>query len=95
MIRKDDLILVERIDRDYYTDGRGVVERTSYVFGIVASASRDGMAKTWHTIDSRVRTILRERAGQLADLVQDRRVVAELLGGTDAHCPRVKKAVAA
>lgn len=32
-------------------------------------------------IDTRVRTILRERAGQLADLVQDPRVVAELLGG--------------
>lgn len=33
------------------------------------------------TIDSRVRQILRERAGQLSDLVQDPRVVAELLGG--------------
>ncbi|MHA6626906.1 DEAD/DEAH box helicase [Pseudonocardia sichuanensis] len=33
------------------------------------------------TIDSRVRSILRERAGQLADLVQDPRIVAELLGG--------------
>jgi SNF2 family DNA or RNA helicase len=33
------------------------------------------------TIDSRVRTILKERAGQLSDLVQDKRIVAELLGG--------------
>jgi SNF2 family DNA or RNA helicase len=33
------------------------------------------------TIDSRVRAILRERAGQLSDLVQDPRIVAELLGG--------------
>lgn len=33
------------------------------------------------TIDTRVRTVLRERAGQLADLVQDPRIVAELLGG--------------
>lgn len=34
-----------------------------------------------NTIESRVRAVLRERAGQLADLVQDRRIVAELLGG--------------
>lgn len=35
------------------------------------------------TIDTRVRAVLRERAGQLADLVQDPRVVAELLGGSN------------
>lgn len=35
-----------------------------------------------NTIDTRVRAILRERAGQLADLVQDERIVMELLGGT-------------
>lgn len=34
-----------------------------------------------NTIDTRVRDVLRERAGQLADLVQDPRLVAELLGG--------------
>lgn len=34
------------------------------------------------TIDSRVRAVLRERAGQLADLVEDPRIVSELLGGT-------------
>jgi SNF2 family DNA or RNA helicase len=34
-----------------------------------------------NTIDSRVRSVLREKAGQLADLVQDPRIVAELLGG--------------
>lgn len=34
-----------------------------------------------NTIDTRVRAVLRERAGQLADLVQDPRLVAELLGG--------------
>jgi SNF2 family DNA or RNA helicase len=33
------------------------------------------------TIDTRVRSVLREKAGQLADLVQDKRIVAELLGG--------------
>ncbi len=35
-----------------------------------------------NTLDSRVRAVLRERAGQLADLVGDPRIVAELLGGT-------------
>jgi SNF2 family DNA or RNA helicase len=33
------------------------------------------------TIDARVRGVLREKAGQLADLLQDRRIVTELLGG--------------
>ena len=33
------------------------------------------------SIDTRVRAVLRERAGQLADLVQDPRIVTELLGG--------------
>jgi len=37
------------------------------------------------TIDSRVRAILRERAGQLSDLVQDRRIVTELLGGASVR----------
>jgi SNF2 family DNA or RNA helicase len=36
---------------------------------------------TRNTIDTRVRSVLRERAGQLADLVQDKRIVAQLLGG--------------
>lgn len=35
-----------------------------------------------NTIDTRIRAVLRERAGQLADLVQDRRTVTELLGGS-------------
>jgi hypothetical protein len=48
--RKGDLILVERIDRAFYTDGRGVVELTSYVFGVVASATRDGVAKACHSV---------------------------------------------
>jgi hypothetical protein len=49
-VRKGDRILVERVDRDYYLDGRGVVERTSYTFGVVASATRDGTAKTFHPV---------------------------------------------
>lgn len=42
------------------------------------------------TIDSRVRTVLRERAGQLSDLVQDKRIVSELLGGKNVQ--RLQKA---
>lgn len=34
------------------------------------------------TIDSRVRSVLRDKAGQLADLLQDQRIVTELLGGS-------------
>ena len=34
-----------------------------------------------NTIDTRVREVLRERAGQLSELVQDPRIVSELLGG--------------
>ena len=35
-----------------------------------------------NTIDSRVRAVLRDKAGQLADLLQDPRIVTELLGGS-------------
>jgi SNF2 family DNA or RNA helicase len=35
-----------------------------------------------NTLDTRVRAVLRDRAEQLADLVQDPRIVAGLLGGT-------------
>lgn len=41
------------------------------------------------TVDTRVRAVLREKAGQLADLVQDPRIVAELLGG--ATVTRLRK----
>lgn len=34
------------------------------------------------TLDSRVRAVLKQRAGQLSDLVRDPRIVAELLGGS-------------
>lgn len=43
-----------------------------------------------NTIDSRVRSVLRGKAGQLADLVQDPRIVAELLGGESVT--KIKKA---
>jgi SNF2 family DNA or RNA helicase len=42
------------------------------------------------TIDTRIRQVLKERAGQLSDLVQDPRIVAELLGG--ASVTHLKKA---
>jgi SNF2 family DNA or RNA helicase len=45
-----------------------------------------------NTIDSRVRQILKERAGQLSDLVQDKRIVAELLGGASVTRLGRKKA---
>lgn len=35
-----------------------------------------------NTIDSRVRQVLREKAGQLAHLLQDRRILTHLLGGS-------------
>lgn len=38
-----------------------------------------------NTIDSRVRDVLRERGQQLADLVQDQRIVTGLLGGRDTR----------
>lgn len=47
-----------------------------------------------NTIDTRVRAVLRERAGQLADLVQDPRIVAELLGGAEVRDLRRKRAAA-
>lgn len=36
-----------------------------------------------NTLDTRIRAVLRERAGQLADLVQDPRVLTTLLGGAE------------
>jgi len=44
------------------------------------------------TIDSRVRQILQERAGQLSDLVMDPRIVAELLGGASVRDLRKARA---
>jgi SNF2 family DNA or RNA helicase len=41
-----------------------------------------------NTIDSRVREALREKGQQLADLVQDPRIVAELLGGVSTPDPK-------
>jgi len=43
-----------------------------------------------NTVESRVRAALRDKAGQLAELVQDPRIVAELLGG--ASVTRLREA---
>jgi SNF2 family DNA or RNA helicase len=45
-----------------------------------------------NTIDTRVRDVLRERAGQLSDLVQDPRIVSELLGGSSVTHEKRKSA---
>src|SRR5690606_8872728 len=47
-----------------------------------------------NTIDTRVRQVLRERGKQLADLVEDPRIVAELLGGASVTRINRKRAVA-
>lgn len=43
------------------------------------------------TIDTRVRAVLREKAGQLADLLQDPRIVRDLLGGAALTLKRQRK----
>ncbi|HEX7038703.1 MAG TPA: DEAD/DEAH box helicase [Trueperaceae bacterium] len=42
------------------------------------------------TIDARVRSVLHDKAGQLADLLQDPRIVRELLGGSARKAQRKK-----
>lgn len=63
--------LVESLQAEDRGEGDMNATRGTEIIDIVAKA----------TIDTRVRAVLRERAGQLADLVQDPRIVAELLGG--------------
>jgi len=65
--------LVESIQAEDRGEGDVNAERGTEVIDVVTRAS----------IDTRVRAVLRERAGQLADLVRDPRIVAELLGGAD------------
>lgn len=52
---------------------------------------------TANTIETRVRTVLKGKAGQLSDLVKDPRIVAELLGGASIRelSKRSKEAVSA
>ncbi len=63
--------LVESLQAEDRGEGDMEATRGTEIIDIVAR----------NTIDTRVRTVLRERAGQLADLVQDPRIVAQLLGG--------------
>ncbi|MDQ6524296.1 DEAD/DEAH box helicase [Nocardioides sp. LHD-245] len=63
--------LVESLQAEDRGEGDMNATRGTEIIDVVAK----------NTIDTRVRAVLRERAGQLADLVQDPRIVAELLGG--------------
>lgn len=65
--------LVESIQAEDRGEGDPNATRGTEIIDIVARNS----------IESRVRAVLRARAGQLADLVQDPRIVTELLGGSD------------
>lgn len=47
--RKGDLILVERVSRDYVI-GKEAREYRAYEYGVVASATRDGVVKTWRAV---------------------------------------------
>jgi hypothetical protein len=64
--------LVESIQAEDRLHRIGAAHESIEIIDVIAS----------NTIDTRIRAILRERAGQLADLVQDPRLAAELLGGT-------------
>lgn len=63
--------LVESMQAEDRAEGDESKTRGTEIVDIVAS----------NTIETRIRAVLRERAGQLSDLVQDPRIVAELLGG--------------
>ena len=47
--RKGDLVLIERTERSYVI-GQPSTERTTYEFGVVHSATRDGVVKTWSSL---------------------------------------------
>lgn len=75
--------LVESLQAEDRAEGDESKERGTEVIDIVAA----------NTIESRVRQVLVERAGQLSKLVQDPRIVIELLGG--AKVRNLRKSVAA
>jgi SNF2 family DNA or RNA helicase len=64
--------LAESLQSEDRAEGDLEAARGTEVIDIVAK----------NTLDSRVRAVLQGRAGQLAELVQDPRIVAELLGGS-------------
>ncbi|MFT4081161.1 MAG: DEAD/DEAH box helicase [Nocardioides sp.] len=63
--------LVESLQAEDRAEGDLAATRGTEVIDVVAK----------NAIDSRVRAVLRERGGQLADLVADPRIVQQLLGG--------------
>ena len=63
--------LVESLQAEDRAEGDLEQTRGTEVIDVVAR----------NTVDTRVRAVLRERAGRLAELVGDPRIVAELLGG--------------
>lgn len=67
--------LVESLQAEDRGEGDMNATRGTEVIDIVAR----------NTLDTRIRAVLRERAGQLSDLVQDPRIVSELLGGASIH----------
>jgi SNF2 family DNA or RNA helicase len=69
--------LVESIQLEDRLHRIGAEHESIDIIDVIASA----------TIDTRVRAILRERAGQLADLVGDPRIASELLGGNSRAQP--------
>jgi SNF2 family DNA or RNA helicase len=69
--------LVESIQLEDRLHRIGAAHESIEIIDVIAS----------NTIDTRIRAILRERAGQLADLVQDPRIAAELLGGNSRAQP--------
>jgi SNF2 family DNA or RNA helicase len=74
--------IVESLQAEDRAEGIGAsLERGTEIIDIVAR----------NTIDTRVRSVLRQRAGQLSNLLQDPRIVAELLGGTLTDVRREQK----
>jgi SNF2 family DNA or RNA helicase len=76
--------LVESVQSEDRAEGDAAKQRGTEIVDIIAR----------NTIETRIRAVLRERAGQLADLVQDPRIVRELLGGSEVRDLK-RKAVAA
>ncbi len=74
--------LVESLQAEDRAEGFDDKEHGTEIIDVVAA----------HTIESRVRQVLVERAGQLSNLVQDPRIVAELLGGARVRDLRRKAA---
>ncbi len=73
--------LVESLQAEDRAEGDMNASRGTEVIDVLAR----------NTLDTRVRAVLRERAGQLADLVGDPRIVTELLGGSRHSNPDTER----